>query len=112
MLLAAKLVLGLSTRVSPLKITWLVSLMLMVRVSVALLSTKLPLPASTTSLKVSFKLLASATAVAPLAGDLLLRVGAVVSPATKPSTDFKASLNCTNSTSLRVAMAPPVLVSM
>ena len=65
--------------VLPLNVIWLASPTAIVRVSVPLLITMLPEPATTLSLNVSTTLLPTATAVTLSAGVLALRVGAVVS---------------------------------
>ena len=68
----------------PLKVTWEVSVAAIVAIVVMpLLTTKLPVPALTVSLKLSMKLEPTATSVAPSTGLILESSGAVVSEAPK-----------------------------
>ena len=66
----------------PLRVTWLLSVTLTVRVSAPLLMTMLPVPTATLSLKVRTMLLPTATAVLLSAGLAELKVGAAASTTT------------------------------
>ena len=63
----------------PLRVTWLLSVTLIVRVSAPLLMTMLPVPTATLSLKVRTMLLPTATALALSLGLADARVGAALS---------------------------------
>ena len=77
---------------APLMLTWLASAMLMVRVSVPLLMTILPLPAVMASLKVSTMLLPTDTPVLLSAGLADARVGAALSSVKASAVDAVLTL--------------------